>query len=681
MKKSISILLALLLSLSLAACGGGKVDPSDPNQGLWIAATGEMMGVTLEASALFSEDFTIELQSDGKCAISVEGEKANGTWTFFNGAVTVKGGGLDCSGTLKNGALTLENMLDMGMTIVFTKDGKPPAAAAAATAEETPAAPIAAAPSDAGYYVIESYTMGADTLDAATLQSLGMNYYIVLNEDGTMEFNTDAHITGTWEAGILHYVEGGEESYSEYTLDGDLLTIELASADVSLVFKRSSGAPPASGGAVSADASNWNELQRQWNGTWYGFMMFNSGTGAFEDGMDDWDMYMTVDVDAEGNGTFIVYDFELEEWARGTCAAEAEVLKVIEGSLTYSSTPMVPLDWTFYVSQDAENKIVNTTDFIGDDGDSFNNSLFFKPWGADWQDEYDSGRPTYPPSYEDYIAMVNAGEPSPLDGGSIVGGFGGAAEPAISTGGLDDVVVGLTFDELNAALEAYGMEEEETTPDDLAAFFGAPGLRDDDHSSTTFSISWYASDNGYATVFFDKETGFYTSWSNSGLGRPEDWEEGFVPSNTPDAAIAALGEAAVAGDGGPISYEVEGVTITATLPAAGWSHMPYSSDYLYIYNVPDASKAYSNDPRISVRIADNAERFDFYLDDFEDLKKLGNRTIGGVDMTGRTYKDVGMDWTEYIGKIDDEHYVSIKISKIDVSGGEGSAVLDSIEFR
>ncbi len=420
MKRSIIIVLTFLLSLSLIACGGGKIDTSDPNQGLWIAASGEMMGISMEADALFAEGFTIELQSDGKCSINVEGEKANGTWTLNGSSITVKGGGLDCSGTLKDGALTLENMLDMGMTVVFTKDGKPPAAQAAQeeeAVEETPAAPVSV-PADAGYYVIESYTMGADTLDAATLQALDMNFYIVLNEDGTMLFQTDSAITGTWEPGILHYAEDGEDAYSEYTLNGDLLTIELGSADVTLVFKRSSGAPPVS--SVS-DPSSWNELQRQWNGTWYGFMMFNSGTGVYEDAFDDWDMYMIVDVDAEGSGTFIVYDFELEEWARGTCTAEAEVLKVIEGSLTYSSTPMVPLDWTFYKVQDSENKIVNTTDFIGDDGDMFNNSLFFKPWGADWQDEVDSGRRgTYPPGYEDYIAMVNAGEPSPLDGGSAI---------------------------------------------------------------------------------------------------------------------------------------------------------------------------------------------------------------------------------------------------------------------
>lgn len=73
--------------------------------------------------------------------------------------------------------------------------------------------------------------------------------------------------------------------------------------------------------------------------------------------------------------------------------------------------------------------------------------------------------------------------------------------------------------------------------------------------------------------------------------------------------------------------------------------------------------------------------FDLHYDDFENLQTIKNRTIGGIDMAGRSYKNVGMDWIEYIGLVDNSHAVSVKISKLDISSGEGSAVIDSIKFN
>ena len=82
--------------------------------------------------------------------LSVDGSKANGTWTLNNGAFTVEGGGIDCAGRLENGVLTLENVMDMGITLVFYKDGVVPP-------------PPAAAAGGAGYYVIDIIVQGSET--------------------------------------------------------------------------------------------------------------------------------------------------------------------------------------------------------------------------------------------------------------------------------------------------------------------------------------------------------------------------------------------------------------------------------------------------------------------------------------------------------------------------------------
>ena len=125
-KKLFAVLLVIAVTLSLVACGGGKVDPNDPNQGLWVAVNGEMMGFEMGVEEVFGEGFTIELQEKGKCTLMVDGKKANGTWTLDNGAFTVKGGGLDSKGRLENGVLQLEDVMGMGLNLLFFKNGELP---------------------------------------------------------------------------------------------------------------------------------------------------------------------------------------------------------------------------------------------------------------------------------------------------------------------------------------------------------------------------------------------------------------------------------------------------------------------------------------------------------------------------------------------------------------------------
>ena len=42
------------------------------------------------------------------------------------------------------------------------------------------------------------------------------------------------------------------------------------------------------------------------------------------------------------------------------------------------------------------------------------------------------------------------------------------------------------------------------------------------------------------------------------------------------------------------------------------------------------------------------------------------REIGGVEMQGRTYKNIGYEWTEYIAQLDESHAVSIGIVRGDL---------------
>lgn len=110
--------LSLIMLVSLAACGGGG-EQTDPNAGIYTAVYGEMLGIEVEASEIFEDGFTIELRDNGKCVMKIDGESAKGKWTLDGTDFTIKGGGLDSSGWLEDGALYLENVMDMGVSLLF----------------------------------------------------------------------------------------------------------------------------------------------------------------------------------------------------------------------------------------------------------------------------------------------------------------------------------------------------------------------------------------------------------------------------------------------------------------------------------------------------------------------------------------------------------------------------------
>ena len=85
----------------------------------------------------------------------------------------------------------------------------------------------------------------------------------------------------------------------------------------------------------------------------------------------------------------------------------------------------------------------------------------------------------------------------------------------------------------------------------------------------------------------------------------------------------------------------------------------------------------------SIRPGDVSKgKFDQHKDSFENYKDIDDREIGGVKMKGRTYKNIGYEWTEYIAQISDGKAVSIGIVRVDISEGTmGDKILNSISFK
>ena len=118
MKKITAVLLALLLMLSLCACGGSKEDQSLLGTYPLYAMEYEK-GTNVLASELFDGESYITLKSGGSAEFCLEGDVANVKWKADGGKITVIAADGEMSGSIADGLLTLETD---GSKLFFTAD-------------------------------------------------------------------------------------------------------------------------------------------------------------------------------------------------------------------------------------------------------------------------------------------------------------------------------------------------------------------------------------------------------------------------------------------------------------------------------------------------------------------------------------------------------------------------------
>ena len=124
-RRILALALAVALALSFTACGdgGSSATATDPNAGIYTATTAEMLGFEVGVTSVFAKGFTIELMDNGKCRLEVDGKKANGTWSLDGQTFHIKGGGVDCSGTLEGSVIALQDVMSSGLNMTFLKEG------------------------------------------------------------------------------------------------------------------------------------------------------------------------------------------------------------------------------------------------------------------------------------------------------------------------------------------------------------------------------------------------------------------------------------------------------------------------------------------------------------------------------------------------------------------------------
>ena len=124
------------------------------------------------------------------------------------------------------------------------------------------------------------------------------------------------------------------------------------------------------------------------------------------------------------------------------------------------------------------------------------------------------------------------------------------------------------------------------------------------------------------------------------------------------------------------------LVLNVTCPDQGW-YKPATNSFgdFKLFPTDDPSNIFSGDPRILFELKAGLDKIDYYYDSFENVEEVAPRTFGGVELQGRTYKYVGMLWTEYFGEMPAGGWLSIRISGVDIDpGSEGDAVLSSVTF-
>ncbi len=117
-----ALLVIILIIVLISSLFSGSSDDA-PHIGLWNATEVSMMGYTLSPEEVYPDGITLELKSNNDCVLTLDGSSVSASYEIDGTAFIITQGSEEFEGTLIGNELTIANILNMGLDLVFEKEG------------------------------------------------------------------------------------------------------------------------------------------------------------------------------------------------------------------------------------------------------------------------------------------------------------------------------------------------------------------------------------------------------------------------------------------------------------------------------------------------------------------------------------------------------------------------------
>lgn len=222
----------------------------------------------------------------------------------------------------------------------------------------------------------------------------------------------------------------GEKSHG--TLENGVLTLELLSSGVTMTMVKDgatlNAALPTKDVAAQTPQPEDSAYRQWWSGDWYGWWIVENSTGEFA---DTWyDCCASVELDDDGLATVTLWD---EDTSKAEPMAVVVLRLSADGSGEMGSalseggwfwySDVAEGDWTVDPGVYAYDNMFIVEDAHHEgEGESFDYSIYLRPWGQSWEDIEADDSDMLPYYYKDwYLPLIKAGAAMPDSMSDAVG--------------------------------------------------------------------------------------------------------------------------------------------------------------------------------------------------------------------------------------------------------------------
>lgn len=300
----------------------------------------------------------------------------------------------------------------------------------------------AAKPSAAGRYICTD--VGSD--DSVPMSRADI--WLQLEEDGSGVFCMDEEKAVTWRLDGTQLLLTTPEETCEGVLNNGVLTLEISGETflmtrVELIPEELPAVelvPAVIEQALQGDT----QLQRDWNGNWYGWWEMHGTTGGYteSEGLRR-DLCARVELDSSGSGTVNLWDEEHSpDDPLGTVqitvkAADGKSIGTAASESGFFAGDVLKYgDWVIEPDLYQYEDLVVIEGACADDKGTYNYSIFLRPWGRLWDDIEAVESEQLPYGYFDwYLPALEDGAAMPdrVGGAWVPGSQGVANDPTGKT--------------------------------------------------------------------------------------------------------------------------------------------------------------------------------------------------------------------------------------------------------